>query len=154
MPKNTSNKSFSASNFGQKSPRGQMSISTGVELGGSKDDTVYILNCTETENCIHFWAERCQKYAIFRKKLQIKVLWHQILDKNVRKGICLSSPWSELGTSEDDMVDKSEYIFPFLYNLIFKQYFLSPLAPLRGGGGRHMLSWTFLSEIRCQKTFI
>ncbi len=32
------------------------------------------------------------KYAIFRKKLQIKVFQHRILGKKVREGICLSPP--------------------------------------------------------------
>ncbi len=45
----------------------------------------------------------------------------------------LSSPGVELGTLKDDMVEKSECIFPFLYNLIFKPYHVSsPVAPLRG----------------------
>ncbi len=39
----------------------------------------------------------------------------------------------ELGGSKDDMVEESECIFVFLYNLIFQPYFLSSLrAPLRG----------------------
>ncbi len=42
------------------------------------------------ENCIHFWAERCRKYALFREKFQIKVFQRRILDKKVREGICLS----------------------------------------------------------------
>ncbi len=67
-----------------------MFLPPGVELGGSKDDIVEILNCTEMENCIHFWAECCQKYTLFQRKLQIKVFRHRILDKNVCEGICLS----------------------------------------------------------------
>ncbi len=48
---------------------------------------------------------------------------------------------------------KNECIFPFLHNLIFKPYHLwSPY--LHSGGGWHMLSQTFLSKIRCRKTFI
>ncbi len=86
IPKKASNKSFSASNFGQKSPRRYMSI--------------------------------------------------------------FPPEWS------DDMVEKSECIFPYLYNLIFKPYHVSrPQAPLQGGG-RHMPSQTFLSEIWCRKTLI
>ncbi len=115
ISKKGSNKSFLASNFGQKSPPGHMSISPRVELGGSKD-MVYILNCIETENCIHFWAECCRKYALFWKKIQIKVFRHRISDKKVREGICLSSPRVELGTSKDDMVEKCACIFPFLHN--------------------------------------
>ncbi len=169
--------------------------------------------CTETENCIHFWAERCQKYSLFRKKFQIKVSRHRISDEKVREGMCLSSPWLELWASKDDTVEKSECIFPFLYNLIFKPYHLSsPLAPFQGeidicpcglfcpkfdaekllfkpffeitrifgsvqpksecnfpflynlisfeapsstlAGDRHIPSRTFLSKIRCWKTFI
>ncbi len=84
------------------------------------------------EKYIHFWAEHCRKYALFQKKFQIKVLRHRISNKKVREGICLSSPGVELGTSKDDTVEKSECIFSFLYNLIFKPYHLSnPLAPLQ-----------------------
>ncbi len=67
--KKASNKSFSALNFVQKSPRGHTS-SPGVELGSSKDNMVEILNGTETEKYIHFWAERCQKYALFLKSFK------------------------------------------------------------------------------------
>ncbi len=82
------------------------------------------------ENCIHFC---CRKYALFRKKLQIKVFRHRISDKKVREGVCLSSPGVELGASKDDMVEKSECIFPSLFNLIFKPYHVSSsLAPLWG----------------------
>ncbi len=73
----------------------------GVELAGSKDDTAAILNYTETENCIHFWAERCQKYALFQRKLQIKNFWHSISDKKVCEGMCRSPPIVELGGSKD-----------------------------------------------------
>ncbi len=162
------------------------------------------------ENCIHFWAERCRKYALFRiphrisdkkgplghmsislrsgarglerwygwnfklyrnrklhsllgwtqpkytlfrKRLQIKIFWHRISDKKVCEGICLSSPGVKLGASKEDMVEKSECIFLFLYNLIFQPYRLwSP--QFHSGGDRHMPSWTFLSKIRYQKTFI
>ncbi len=72
------------------------------------------IKCAETENYIHFWVEHCQKYGLFQKKLQIKVIWHLILDKKVFKGICLSSSGMEQGASKDDMVEKSECIFPFL----------------------------------------
>ncbi len=48
---------------------------------------------------------------------------------------------------------KNECDFLFLYNVIFKPYLLSTLAPLQLRD-RHMPSWTFLYEIRCQKTFI
>ncbi len=41
-----------------------MSISTRSGARRSKDDMVQILNCTEMENCIHFWAEHCRKYAL------------------------------------------------------------------------------------------
>ncbi len=85
------------------------------------------------ENCIHFWAEQCRKYTIFQKKLQIKVFRHRILDRKVHEGICVSPPPGvELWGSKDDIVGKSECIFPFLYNLIFKPYHLSsPLASLQ-----------------------
>ncbi len=60
--------------------------------------------CTETENCIHFWAERCQKYALFQKKVQIKVFRHRISYKKVRQGMSIS-PGVELEGSKDDMVE-------------------------------------------------
>ncbi len=56
------------------------------------------------ENCIHFWTECCQKYALFKKKLQIKVFRHRILEKKVREGICLSPTEVELDDSKNDMV--------------------------------------------------
>ncbi len=28
------------------------------------------------EKSIHFWAERCRKYALHQKKVQIKVVWN------------------------------------------------------------------------------
>ncbi len=43
IPKKASNKSFLASDFGQKRPRGHMSISPRVEVEDSKDDN-YGLN--------------------------------------------------------------------------------------------------------------
>ncbi len=112
-------------NFGQKSPRGRMSIPPPPpsRARGLKDDMVEILNCTEMENCIYFWAERCRKYALFQKKLQIKIVQHRILDKEVRKGICLSPPGVELGGSKDDMVEilncteTQKYIHIFLWKL-------------------------------------
>ncbi len=48
---------------------------------------------------------------------------------------------------------KSECIFPFLYNFIFKPYHLSSsLVP--PWEEIYMPSWTFLSKIQCRKTFI
>ncbi len=45
------------------------------------------------------------KIRIILKKLQIKVFRHQILDKKVCEGICLSPPPGvELGGSKDDLV--------------------------------------------------
>ncbi len=87
--KKASDKSFSASNFVQKSLPDHMSISPRVEPGGSKDDMVEILNCTETENT---------------------------------------------------------------FTLSTISSFEPPSST--PGGGSHMPSWTFLSEIRCRKTFI
>ncbi len=56
-PKKASNKFFGI----EFRPRGHMSIRPAphpkVELGGSKDDMVEILNCTEMDKYIHFWAE-------------------------------------------------------------------------------------------------
>ncbi len=50
IPKKASNKSFSASNFVQKRFGEGICLSPHkVELGGSKDDMVEILNCIETE---------------------------------------------------------------------------------------------------------
>ncbi len=146
--KKSSNKSFSASNFIQKSPRGHVFIFPlpRVELEGVKDAMVEILNCTETEKYIHFWAERCRRDALFQKKLQIKVFWHRISFKKVCKGI-----WVKLW--DCSVQPKSECIFPFLYNVIFQPYHLSsPLAPL--WREIDMPSWTFSYEIRCQKIFI
>ncbi len=110
-----------------------------------------LINLYRNGNCIRFWAERCWKYALLLKKLQIKVFRHRILDRKVRKGICVSPPRMELGDSKDDMLEKSECIFPFLYNLIFKPYHLSsPLAPLQ----KEMdicLQWLFCPKFDAEK---
>ncbi len=39
---------------------------------------------------IHFWDERCRKFALSQKKFQMKVFQHRISDKKCRKGICVS----------------------------------------------------------------
>ncbi len=101
-----------------------------------RSDIIEILNCTETENCIHFWVECCQKYTLFRKNLQIKVFRHRISDKEVRKGICLSSPGVDLGVSKDDMLEKSEIVFlsfPVQFNISIRASFEPPSST--GGGG-------------------
>ncbi len=90
----------------KKSMRAYVYLRPRVELGDSKDDMVEILNCTEMENCIHFWAERCRKYAVFRKKLQIKFFDIEFrTKKSARAYVYLSRV--ELGGSKDDMVEKS-----------------------------------------------
>ncbi len=106
--KKTSYKTFSASNFIQKSPR---CLSPWSGARGSKDYMVEILNCTEMEKYIHFWAEHCWKDAVFEKKLKIKVFWHRISYKKVHEGICLSPHGVELGGSKDDMVEINTYFW-------------------------------------------
>ncbi len=48
------------------------------------------------ENYIHYGAQHRQKYALHRKKLQIKVVQNWILSKKVRENISSISPppWS------------------------------------------------------------
>ncbi len=46
---------------------------------------VVILYGTETANYIQFRAQRCQKYALFQKKLQMNVVQNRILYKKVRE---------------------------------------------------------------------
>ncbi len=75
--KKASNKSCSELNFMQKSPRAHTSISRlppEWSYGTRKIDRVEILNCIETVNCNQVRAQHCQKYALHRKKLQIKVV--------------------------------------------------------------------------------
>ncbi len=43
-------------------------------------------------NLIHFRAERCKKYALYRKRLQMKVPGHSISYEKVSGRICLSPP--------------------------------------------------------------
>ncbi len=84
-----------------------------MELRGSKDEMVQILNCTEMENCIHFWSERCQKYALFRKKFKIKVFRHRISDEKVHEDICLPSPGVEVGPQKLIWLEKVNVFFRF-----------------------------------------
>ncbi len=53
---------------------------------------------------VHFEAQRCQKYALNRKKLQIKVVRNRISPKKVLERICLSPPRVELRGSKDQYV--------------------------------------------------
>ncbi len=46
-------------------------------------------------------AERCQKYALFQKLFQIKVVKHSIPYQKVSGRICVSPPEGELGASKD-----------------------------------------------------
>ncbi len=52
-------------------------------------------------NYIHFRTEHCEKYALYEKTLQIKVVEHWSLYKKVSGLICLSPPKVELGNSKD-----------------------------------------------------
>ncbi len=42
---------------------------------------------------IHFWAERCWKYALSQKNLKLKVFRHRIFDKKVHEGISGLGEW-------------------------------------------------------------
>ncbi len=64
---------------------------------GSKDAVFEILNCTKTAMLIRIRAEWCQKYVLYRKRRQIKILEHSILYEKVSGRICLSPPRGKLG---------------------------------------------------------
>ncbi len=97
--KKVSNKSCSESNFVRKSSRAYMSIS---HMSGARkfQRPVYLKSCyvqNREITQIHFGAQRCQKYTLHPKKLQIKVVRNGISYKKVSGHICLSSPRVELG---------------------------------------------------------
>ncbi len=46
---------------------------------------------------IHFWAERCQKYALSQKKLQIEVFLHRISDQSPRWHMSISTLSGAMG---------------------------------------------------------
>ncbi len=126
IPKNASNKSFSASNFGQKSLRGHLSISP--QSGARGLERWYGLNMKLCRNGkIHSllgWT--LPKIHIIQKKAS---------NKN-----CL------------------EFLFSYSVSVQFHistiSFFEHSSSLWKGGGDRHMPLWTFLSEIRCRKTFI
>ncbi len=56
----------------------------------------------KNEKVDSLWAERCWKYALYPKLLQIKVVNHWILYKKVSRRICLSPPSRvDIGGSKD-----------------------------------------------------
>ncbi len=134
----TSNKSCSALNFGQKSPRGHMSTSPQSGAMGLERWYGLIWNCIEAKKYILFWAKRCRKYALSQKKLQINVFRHQITDKKVREGICVSPTRVDPGARKIwfkyKIVQKQKNTFTFVLNAAkntdypqksFKQKFFS-----------------------------
>ncbi len=70
------------------------------ELGGSKDLCFpeIVTHCHEK---IHFKAERCKKYRLYRKMLQMKVAGDSISYKKLSGCISPSTPGVELGCSKD-----------------------------------------------------
>ncbi len=56
-----------------------------------------IRKCTKMAKMIYLRVECCQKYALYRKRLQIKVPEHSISYKKVSGRICLSPARGELG---------------------------------------------------------
>ncbi len=65
---------------------------TGEELGAPKTDIFEILKCMKTAKQINFRTRCCQKYALYQKGLQIKVVRNTILYKKVRGCISPISP--------------------------------------------------------------
>ncbi len=69
------------------------------ELGAPKITIFKILKCTKTANLIHIKAEWCQKYLLYGKRLQIKVLEHSIFFEKADGRIRPAK--GELGGSKD-----------------------------------------------------
>ncbi len=102
MKKKASNRSFSLSNFAQKSPRAHMSIppTSGVR-GLQRSVCLKSYNVQKQEIRFTLRLKAAKKYAFFEKKLQIKVVRNQILHKKVRGRMCPSPPRSGARGSKD-----------------------------------------------------
>ncbi len=79
-----------------KKVSGRLCLSRG-KLGSLKIATFKILKCTKMAKKIHFRTSRCQKYALYQKRLQIKVVPNSISYKKVSVCMCLISPRSGAG---------------------------------------------------------
>ncbi len=75
ISKKASNNSTWPLNFIRKNQWAHKSISRQGELRRSKDGHFRNKEFTKTVRLIHFRAERCQKYALDRKRLQNKSSW-------------------------------------------------------------------------------
>ncbi len=71
------------------------------ELGNSKDGHFWNIKIYKTAKLIHIRTKRCQKYVLYWKRLQIKVLEHSISYVKVSRCICLSPARRELGSYKD-----------------------------------------------------
>ncbi len=60
-----------------------------------------ILKYTKMAKLNHIRAEQCQKYVLYRRRPQIKVLENSISYKNISMRICLSPTREELGASKE-----------------------------------------------------
>ncbi len=60
-----------------------------------------ILHCSEMENQIQFGSRCCQKYELYEKTLEIKIVEHWIPYTKVSERTCLSPPGVELRSSTD-----------------------------------------------------
>ncbi len=58
--------------------------------GAPKMAIFEIRKCTKTTKFINFRAEQCQKYALYWKRIQIKVPAHSLACEKVSEPICLS----------------------------------------------------------------
>ncbi len=64
---------------------------------------IFVFSCTEMGKYFHFRAEHCQKYPLYRKVVQIKVVHKLIFYKKPRGRICLSPIGVEAGAPKIDM---------------------------------------------------
>ncbi len=132
IPKKASNKSFSASNFGQKSPQGHMSIFP-KSRAPSKDEMV-----EKSEGIFLFLYKLILKPYHLSSPLaplggggEIGNYPRRLFGPKFYSKKLLFEPFFGILPIFGSVQPKRECIFPFLYNLIFKPYHLSsPLAPL------------------------
>ncbi len=120
----------------------------GVKLGGSKDDMVEILNCTETEKYVHFF----QPYHLLRPLAPLR----GEIDIWTRSLFCKLPFKTFFGImrifGSDQPKNEGKFSISVQFNISTISSFELPSST--PGGDRHTPTCTFLYKIRCVKTFI
>ncbi len=146
ISKKASNKSFSASNFGQKSPWQHMSISRPPpSLSGAKG--------------LERWYGWNINHIIFRGPYiqwgrDVDICPHGLLYLKFDAEKLLFEAFFGIICILGSIQPKSKCIFPFLHNSIFQPYHLSSFLTPLWGVADICPCGLFLSKIRYRKTFI